>query len=178
MQNIVVVVSIVVFSSTNPVACGMLLLLLASLFCSTDPAARRMLLLLLLALLHSSTDPVAHRLLALLPLLALLHSSTDPVVPECCYCCCCCFLALILKHTQCPKASAAGSVTTVYLDMPKCISLRNRAGPRHRPLQQTTSPSQSRLPCHQHVNQLFPITTVIIIMLANFSLSPLSSSLC
>ena len=160
-------------------ACGMLLLLLASLFCSTDPAARRMLLLLLLlALLHSSTDPVAHRLLPLLPLLALLallHSSTDPVVPECCYCCCCCFLALILKHTQCPKASAAGSVTTVYLDMPKCISLRNRAGPRHRPLQQTTSPSQSRLPCRQHVNQLFPITTVIIIMLANFSLSVLSS---
>ena len=178
----------------------MLLLLLASLFCSTDPAARRMLLLLLLlallhsstdpvahrllpllallALLHSSTDPVAHRLLPLLALLALLHSSTDPVVPECCYCCCCCFLALILKHTQCPKASAAGSVTTVYLDMPKCISLRNRAGPRHRPLQQTTSPSQSRLPCRQHVNQLFPITTVIIIMLANFSLSPLSSSSC
>ena len=146
----------------------MLLLLLASLFCSTDPAARRMLLLLLSALLHSSTDPVAHRLLL------LLHSNTDPVVPECCYCCCC-FLALILKHTQCPKASAAGSVTTVYLDMPKCISLRNRAGPRHRPLQQTTSPSQSRLPCRQHVNQLFPITTVIIIMLANLSLSVLSS---
>ena len=91
---------------------------------------------------------------------------------ECC-CCCCCFLALILRHAECPKAWDAGSGTTVYFDWPKCISLRNRAGPRHRPLQQTTSSSQSRLPCRQHVNQLFPI--IIVTTLANCSLLPLSS---